>query len=91
MDQTSTVYLYTVLVIQLLVCLLIFEFIRSPWKGALLMIEEAEEELNQRIFEEDEIGQYSFAADTSNQLGETTLIGLKNRQAVTVNDKVTAL
>ena len=66
MDQTSTVYLYTVLVIQLLVCLLIFEFIRSPWKGALLMIEEAEEELNQRIFEEDEIGQYSFAADTSN-------------------------
>ena len=55
------------------------------------MIEEAEEELNQRIFEEDEIGQYSFAADTSNQLGETTLIGLKNRQAVTVNDKVTAL
>ena len=60
-DQTSTVYLFTVLIIQILICLIVFEFVRSPWKGARLIIEDAEEELNNRIFEEEDIAGYDFS------------------------------
>lgn len=64
LEQTQTVYLYTVLVVQLFVCIIIFEFIRSPWKGARLTIEEAEEELNHRLFEEEDMGAYDFGDDS---------------------------
>lgn len=59
-DRTSTVYLYTFLVIQVMICLIIFEFVRSPWKGARLTIEEAEEELENRLFEDEDISKYDF-------------------------------
>jgi len=59
-DRTTVIYLFTFLLIQLLVSLIIFEFIRSPWKGAKLTIEEAEEELENRLFEEEDIGAYDF-------------------------------
>jgi hypothetical protein len=36
LDESKVVYLSTVLVIQIMVCLIIFEFVRSPWKGAML-------------------------------------------------------
>ena len=88
-------YLYTVLVMQLLVCLIIFEFVRSPWKGAWLRIEEAEEELNHRLFEEEDIGAYDFGGaggDSKDMLGgETTLIGLKKQEVVTADEKMAAL
>ena len=81
---------------QLLVCLIIFEFVRSPWKGAWLRIEEAEEELNHRLFEEEDIGAYDFggAAGDSKDMhhaGETTLIGLKKQEVVTADEKMAAL
>ena len=41
-----------------------FEFIRSPWKGAVLKIEEAEEVLNNNMFENEDIGEYDFRNDT---------------------------
>lgn len=53
-------YLYTFLVIQVMICLIIFEFVRSPWKGARLTIEEAEEELENRLFEDEDISKYDF-------------------------------
>jgi hypothetical protein len=59
-DKTATIYMCTFLLIQLLVCLIIFEFVRSPWKGAKLRIEEAEEELENRLFEDEDIGAYDF-------------------------------
>ena len=36
LDEPELVYLSTILVIQIMVCLIIFEFVRSPWKGAKL-------------------------------------------------------
>ena len=88
-DRTTVIYLFTFLLIQLLVSLIIFEFIRSPWKGAKLTIEEAEEELENRLFEEEDIGAYDF--HDSQAPGETTLIGLKKQEVVTADDKLTAL
>ena len=90
-EQTTAVYLFTVLVMQILVCLIIFEFVRSPWKGAWLRIEEAEEELNARLFEEEDIGAYDFGGDSKDFGGETTLIGLKKQEVVTADEKITAL
>lgn len=91
-DHTSAVYLYTFLVIQILICLIIFEFVRSPWKGARLTIEEAEEELENRLFEDDDISKYDFGGEHSVAMpGETTLIGLKKQEVITAEDKVTAL
>ena len=89
-DRTSTVYLYTFLVIQILICLIVFEFVRSPWKGARLTIEEAEEELENRLFEDEDIGKYDFG-EASAAPFETTLIGLKKQEVITAEDKVTAL
>jgi len=88
LDRQASIYLGALLVIQLIVSLIVFEIIRSPWKGAKLIIEEAEEELNQRMFEEEDVGAYDFQSVIQ---GETTLIGLKGREVVTVDDKITAL
>lgn len=86
--QQTFIYLITMLVIQLLVSLVVFEFIRSPWKGVKLTIEEAEEELNQRMFEEEDVDAYDF--QSFDHHGETTLIGFK-KEVITVDEKVAAL
>jgi hypothetical protein len=92
LEKTTTIYLISFLVCQLLLAMIVFEFIRSPWKGAVLTIEEAEEELKNRLFEEEDIGVYSFAAENrENKLGETTLIGLNKQEVVTADEKTTAL
>ncbi len=70
-----------------MVCLIIFEFVRSPWKGAKLMIEDAEEELKNRLFDDEDIGAYDFHSRHQ----ETTVIGLKEQEVVTADEKVTAL
>ena len=72
----------------MMVCLIIFEFVRSPWKGARLTIDDAEEELNNRLFEEEDVDAYDFADD---KVGETTIIGLKKQEVITVDEKLTAL
>lgn len=75
-DQIKTIYLFTALFIQLLVCILIFEFIRNPWKGARLTVEEAEEEMQHKMFEEGDVEAYDFGGES--QLGgDTTIVGLK--------------
>lgn len=71
-----------------MVCLIIFEFVRSPWKGARLTIDDAEEELNNRLFEEEDVDAYDFADD---KVGETTIIGLKKQEVITVDEKLAAL
>lgn len=44
LNPKEITYVVSFLVFQMLVAILMFEFIRSPWKGALLQIEEAETE-----------------------------------------------
>ena len=59
--------LWTVLVLQALLCLVFFCCCgRSPWKGAKLRFEEIEQEvMNERMFDADEIGKYNFSETES--------------------------
>lgn len=43
------------------------------------------------MFEEEDMGAYDFGDDSKAQAGETTLIGLRKQEVVTVDAKVTAL
>ena len=92
-SQTTLIYLISFLVCQILLAVVVFEFIRSPWKGAALTIEEAEEELKNRLFEDEDIGVYDFTNDNQQEekVGETTLIGLNKQEVVTADEKMTAL
>lgn len=90
-DNTATLYLVSLLVCQLLISLVVFEFIRSPWKGAVLKIEEAEEVLNNRMFENEDMAGYDFKDESQQNLGETTLVGLNRQEVVTADEKLTAL
>lgn len=62
-SQTTLIYLISFLVCQILLAIVVFEFIRSPWKGAALTIEEAEEELKNRLFEDEDMVAYDFTND----------------------------
>ena len=92
-SQTTLIYLISFLVCQILLAVVVFEFIRSPWKGAALTIEEAEEELKNRLFEDEDIGVYDFTNDNQQEekVGETTLIGLNKQEVVTADENMTAL
>ena len=62
------------------------------------MIEEAEEEMKHRMFEDDDIGAYSFSRDRAgenSQMGDTTIIGGlggdKQQVVVTADEKTAAM
>ena len=86
-EQTQAIYLFTVLAIQILICVLIFEFIRNPWKGARLMIEEAEEEMRHRMFESDDLESYSFSRDGPGGAGGESVVGLGDTTLIVQGNK----
>ena len=86
-EQTQAIYLFTVLAIQILICVLIFEFIRNPWKGARLMIEEAEEEMRHRMFESDDLESYSFSRDGPGGAGSESVVGLGDTTLIVQGNK----
>lgn len=62
--------------------------IRSPWKGAVLKIEQAEDELNNRFFEDEDVAAYDFSHQ---HIGETTITAKNRQEVVTGEEKLKAL
>jgi hypothetical protein len=76
--------------IQVVLIILCFNIFRKPWKGTVLKLEQAEMVQEEKLFEE--ISSFHNATDLNESLlGPDTIVGLRNPEKVTEQEKREAL
>lgn len=86
-------FLYSTIVGEVFIIMIVLEAQRAPWKGAELQLERNEQVLKDKLFES--ISSYdgdSFSKDNSQAFGgTTTLLGLRKEEKVHASEKLAAL